>query len=83
MKRKLPGVVCKRCRWYVAYEKEIPGVNTQGRTLEEARRNFDDATAPVFTERRGLERECRSMLSRYFLSKATHSVIFQLLTNME
>ena len=28
---------------YVAYVEEIPGVNTQGETLEEARENLKDA----------------------------------------
>jgi predicted RNase H-like HicB family nuclease len=68
MKRKLPRLVSKRARWYVANVKEITGVNTQGRTLEVARRNLDDATAPILTEHRGLQRECRSLLSRYFRS---------------
>ena len=43
MKRKLTPIIEKRGRWYVAYIKEIPGVNTQGRTLAEARRNLKEA----------------------------------------
>ena len=37
------GVFQKRDRWYVAYVEEIPGVNTQGRTLKEARENLKEA----------------------------------------
>lgn len=49
MKRKknsskpFTAVLQKRGRWYVAYVEEIPGVNTQGRTLAEASRNLKEA----------------------------------------
>lgn len=36
-------VIEKRGKWYVAYIEELPGVNTQGRTLTEARRTLKDA----------------------------------------
>ena len=29
--------------WWIAYIEELPGVNTQGKTLEEARTNLDEA----------------------------------------
>lgn len=41
------AVIQKRGRWYVAYVEEIPGVNTQGRTLASARRNLKDALREV------------------------------------
>lgn len=37
------AVIQKRGRWYVAYVEEIPGVNTQARTLAAARRNLKEA----------------------------------------
>jgi hypothetical protein len=40
MEREFTAVIQKRGRWYVAYVEEIPGVNTQGRTLGEARRDL-------------------------------------------
>ena len=43
MEREFTAVFEKHGRWYVAYVKEIPGVNTQGRTLAEARRNLREA----------------------------------------
>jgi predicted RNase H-like HicB family nuclease len=55
MKRKLTRIIQKRGRWYVAYVKEVPGVNTQGRTLAEARRNLDDALALIVTVNRDLK----------------------------
>jgi predicted RNase H-like HicB family nuclease len=55
MKRKLTRIIQKRGRCYVAYVKEVPGVNIQGRTLAEARRNLDDALALIVTVNRDLK----------------------------
>ena len=33
--------------WWIAYIEELPGVNTQGRTLQEARENLQEATRLV------------------------------------
>lgn len=43
MKGEFTAVYEKRGEWYVAYIEEIPGVNTQGRTLKEARANLREA----------------------------------------
>jgi len=43
MKHEFASVIEKLGRWYVAYIEEIPGVNTQRRTLAEARRNPKEA----------------------------------------
>lgn len=40
---------------YSAYIEEIPGVNTQGETLEEARENLKDALAMILDSRNQLE----------------------------
>ncbi|MFO7722539.1 MAG: type II toxin-antitoxin system HicB family antitoxin [Bacteroidales bacterium] len=44
---------------YIAYIEEIPGINTQGNTIDEARENLSDAISLVFEERR-LERHTQS-----------------------
>ena len=41
------AVYMKRGTWYVAYVEEIPGVNTQDRTLAEVRRNLNEALIMV------------------------------------
>lgn len=46
------AVYLKRGKWYVAYVEEIPGVNTQGRTLAEAKRNLKEALALVLDTNR-------------------------------
>ena len=47
MKNKLTRVIQKRGDWYIAYVKEVRGVNTQGRTFAEAQRDLDDALRMV------------------------------------
>lgn len=37
---------------YIAYIEEIPGINSQGETIEEAKENLTDAINLMFEERR-------------------------------
>jgi predicted RNase H-like HicB family nuclease len=60
MKHQFTSVIEKRGRWYVAYIEEIPGVNTQGRTLAEARRNLKEALTLVIEGNRELAARQRS-----------------------
>ena len=46
----------KRGKWNIAYVEEIPGVNTQGRTLSEAKRNLREALQLVLETNRILTR---------------------------
>lgn len=48
------AVYMKRGKWYVAYVEEIPGVNTQGRTLVEAKRNLKEALELVLETNRAI-----------------------------
>jgi predicted RNase H-like HicB family nuclease len=54
MKREFTSGIEKRGKWYVAYVEEIPGVNTQGRTLVEARRNLKEALTLILETSREL-----------------------------
>ncbi len=54
------AVYLKRGRWYVAYVEEIPGVNTQGRTLKEAKRNLREALGMVLAANRTLAHHAHS-----------------------
>lgn len=56
MARQLTAVYEKHGDWYVAYVEEIPGVNTQGRTKEEARANLEDALQIFLEANRELAR---------------------------
>ena len=54
--------VYKRTKdWFTAWVEEIPGVNTQGKTLAEARENLQDALIMVLEENRKV---ARSQLKR-------------------
>jgi predicted RNase H-like HicB family nuclease len=54
MEREFTAVIEKPRRWYVAYVEEVPGVNTQARTLVEAHRNLKEALQLVLEENRKL-----------------------------
>ena len=42
--------------WWVSYVEELPGANTQGKTLDEARENLQDAIRLVIEANRELAR---------------------------
>ncbi|OGN93860.1 MAG: hypothetical protein A2Z75_05530 [Chloroflexi bacterium RBG_13_50_10] len=54
MSREFTGVIEKRGDWYVGYVEELPGVNTQGRTLKEVRENLREATQLIIEANREL-----------------------------
>ena len=60
MKSQFTSVIEKRGKWYIAYVEGIPGVNTQGRTLAEARRNLKEALTLVLEANRELSARGRS-----------------------
>ena len=54
MEIKLTAVFRKFPDGYAAFVEELPGANTQGATLEEARENLKEAVAMVLQARREL-----------------------------
>jgi predicted RNase H-like HicB family nuclease len=51
------AVYRKSGKWWAAYVEEVPGVNTQGATLAEARANVKEALALILETNRELARE--------------------------
>ena len=49
----------KRGRWYIGFVQEIPGVNTQGRTLTGAKRNLKEALVLVLEANRTIAHRSR------------------------
>ena len=43
--------------WWIGYVEELPGANTQGRTLEEARENLKEAIQLIIESNRELTRK--------------------------
>ncbi len=54
MKLELTAVFRKVPEGYIGFIEEIPGANTQGATLEEARSNLKEATVLVLEANRAL-----------------------------
>jgi predicted RNase H-like HicB family nuclease len=57
MNVSLTAVFQKVPEGYIGYVEELPGANTQGRTLEEARANLDEAVELVLEANRQLSEE--------------------------
>ena len=54
---RLTAVFRKVPEGYIAFVEELPGANTQGSTLDEARVNLEEATALVLEANRTLAEE--------------------------
>lgn len=60
MQRQFTATFLKRGKWYLGWVEEVPGVNTQGRTLHSARANLREALRLVLSANRTiLGRELR------------------------
>ncbi len=69
MQREFTAVIEKKGRWYVGTVEEIPGVNTQGRTLAEVRRNLKEAVTLILETNRSLAaKEYTSQAKRELIS---------------
>ncbi|MCZ7649532.1 MAG: type II toxin-antitoxin system HicB family antitoxin [Planctomycetota bacterium] len=64
MEREFTAVFEKHGAWYAAYVEEVPGVNTQGRTLKEARANLKEALQLILEANRGLARRASKGVRR-------------------
>lgn len=57
MKSSFTAVFLKTGKWYSAFALEIPGANTQGKTLKEAKANLKDAVRELLTANREIAEE--------------------------
>ena len=51
---KLTAIFEKVGEWWLGYVEELPGANTQGKTLDEARENLRDAVQMIIEVNREL-----------------------------
>lgn len=56
MKRQFTAVYKKQGKWHLGWIEEIPGVNTQGKTLKEAKENLKEALLLVLETNRSLNK---------------------------
>ena len=54
MKQHLTAIYKKQGKWYLGWVEEVPGVNTQGRTLREVKENLKEALVLVLEANRSL-----------------------------
>lgn len=52
--REFTAIYQKRGQWIIAWIEEIPGVNTQGKTLKEAKENLKEALRLIVETNRKL-----------------------------
>jgi predicted RNase H-like HicB family nuclease len=57
---------------FIAYIEEIPGINSQGDTIEEARENLSDAINLVFEERRSNTNLVKKNGVKKFITQTLH-----------
>lgn len=57
MYQNYTAVYKKKGSWYLGWIEEIPGVNTQGKTLKEVRENLNEALTLILEVNRALLRE--------------------------
>jgi len=57
VRMQLTAVYMKVPEGYVAFVEELPGANTQGATLDEARANLEDAAAMIMDANRELSEQ--------------------------
>ena len=54
---KLTASYKKSGKWYIGWIEEVPGINTQGRTLKECRENLADAFSLISKVSKKLNRK--------------------------
>ena len=57
MMQQFTAVYKKHGKWFLGWVEEIPGVNTQGRTLREAKENLKEALSLILEVNRAISRK--------------------------
>lgn len=57
MSRQFTAIYKKEGKWYLGWIEEIPGVNTQGKTLRETKENLKDALVLILQTNRLLAKK--------------------------
>jgi predicted RNase H-like HicB family nuclease len=57
MVRQFTAVYKKHGKWYLGWVEEIPGINTQGRTLKEVKENLKEALFLILETNRILNKK--------------------------
>ena len=57
MVKQFTAIYQKHGKWYLGWVEEIPGVNTQGKTLKETKENLEEALLLILEVNRILSRK--------------------------
>jgi len=57
MMKQFTAIYKKSGKWYLGWIEEIPGVNTQGKTLKEAKENLKEALLLILETNKFLNRK--------------------------
>ena len=52
MRNEFTAIIEKDDQWFIGYCPEIPGANGQGKTVEECRKNLEEAIILILEDRR-------------------------------
>lgn len=66
MKTEFTAIYEKHGKWIIAYVEELPGANTQGRTLKEAKENLKEAVEMILEAKRELALDKKKILKESF-----------------
>ena len=71
MKQQFTAIYKKQGKWYLGWIEEIPGVNTQGRSLKETKENLKEALSLVLDASQNSNKKIGSNIIRepIFLSR--------------
>jgi len=71
MKQQFTAIYKKQGKWYLGWIEEIPGVNTQGESLKEAKENLKEALSLVWDANQNFNKKVGSDIIRepIFLSR--------------
>ena len=71
-KRQFTAVYKKSGKWYLGWIEEIPGVNTQGKTLKETKENLKEALLLILqAHRKASRKEIKGKVIKESLSVCT------------
>ena len=62
VKHNFTAVYKKSGKWFLGWIEEIPGVNTQGKTLKETKANLLEATKLIIETNRSLNTKQRNLI---------------------
>ncbi len=68
MKQQFTAIYKKQGKWYLGWVEEIPGVNTQGKTIKEVKNNLIEALSLVLETNRILSKNGKGQITRELIT---------------